>query len=127
MPVTEQTAADDLRPDRGVQAALRRYRFLAYVVGVGLLVLVFIGVPLQYGANVPQVAEIVGPIHGALYIVYLATAVDLARRTDIRTRQLLAIVLAGFVPFVAFIVERRISRSVERGLRDAGMDPEPPV
>lgn len=127
MPVTEQTAADDLRPDRSVQAALRRYRFLAYVVGVGLLVLVFIGVPLQYGANVPQVAEIVGPIHGALYIVYLATAVDLARRTDIRTRELLAIVLAGFVPFVAFIVERRISRSVERGLRDAGMDPEAPV
>ncbi|MFZ0666869.1 MAG: DUF3817 domain-containing protein [Acidimicrobiales bacterium] len=125
--MTEQTAADDLRPDRSVQAALRRYRFLAYVVGVGLLVLVFIGVPLQYGANVPQVAEIVGPIHGALYIVYLATAVDLARRTDIRTRELLAIVLAGFVPFVAFIVERRISRSVERGLRDAGMDPEAPV
>jgi integral membrane protein len=126
MPVTEQTGADDLQADPGVRAALRRYRYLAYVVGVGLLVLVFVGVPLQYGANVPQVAEVVGPIHGALYIVYLATAVDLARRSDLTTRQLFAIVLAGFVPFVAFVVERRISASVQSGLDDAGVSPESP-
>ncbi len=52
-------------------SALLRYRVLAYVVGVGLIVLVFVGVPLQFGAGLPQVAEIVGPIHGTLYIVYL--------------------------------------------------------
>ena len=53
---------------------------LAYVVGVGLIVLVFVGVPLQFGAGLPQVAEIVGPIHGTMYIVYLVVAADLARR-----------------------------------------------
>lgn len=105
-------------PDNDVRAALRRYRVLAYIVGTGLIILVFIGVPLQYGANLPQVAQIVGPIHGAIYIIYLIGAVDLARRSSLKARQLLAIVLAGFLPFLAFIVERRITSVVERELEE---------
>jgi integral membrane protein len=93
-----------------VTAALRRYQVMAYIVGVGLLILVFVGVPLQYGANVPQVAEIVGPIHGILYIVYLLAAVDLFRRARFTLWQLAAMVGAGFVPFLAFVVERKVTR-----------------
>jgi integral membrane protein len=85
---------------------------MAYVVGTGLIILVLVGVPLQYAAGAPQVAEIVGPIHGAMYIVYLAAAVDLSRRAQLATRQLAMIALSGFVPFLAFFVERRISARV---------------
>ena len=72
---------------------------MAYVVGIGLILLVLVGVPLQYAAGMPQVAEIVGPIHGVMYIVYLAAAVDLAGDGQLATRQLAMIALAGFVPF----------------------------
>jgi integral membrane protein len=85
---------------------------MAITVGVGLLILVFIGVPLQYGANLPQVAAIVGPIHGFLYIVYLLTAVDLARRARFTLWQMAAMVGAGFIPFLAFVVEARVARRV---------------
>ncbi len=78
--MTRPGVTDEARAAQGVRSALARYRVMAYVVGIGLIVLVFVGVPLQYGAGVPQVAQIVGPIHGAMYIVYLAIAVDLARR-----------------------------------------------
>lgn len=105
-----------------IENARRRYAVMAYVVGVGLLVLVLVGVPLQYGADVPQVAEIVGPIHGFLYIVYLVAAFDLARRARFSFWQLAAMVGAGFVPFLAFVIERRVSRRV------AALAPEePPV
>jgi integral membrane protein len=100
------------KTDESVASALVRYRVLAYVVGVGLIVLVFVGVPLQFAAGKPQVAEIVGPVHGTLYIVYLVVAADLARRTGLRMRQLIGIVLAGLVPFLTFVVERRITASV---------------
>jgi integral membrane protein len=96
----------------GLTGALLRYKVMAYMVGVGLLVLVLVGVPLQYGANVPQVAEIVGPIHGFLYIVYLLAAVDLARRARFTLLQMAAMVAAGFLPFLAFIIERRVERRV---------------
>jgi integral membrane protein len=91
---------------------------MAYVVGIGLLVLVLVGVPLQYGANVPQVAEIVGPIHGFLYIVYLLAAVDLARRARFTLLQMAAMIGAGFLPFLAFIIERRVERRVYDVLRE---------
>jgi len=95
-----------------VRGALLRYRVMAYVVGTGLLILVFVGVPLQYGAGEPAVAQVVGPIHGFLYIVYLATALDLARRAQFRLLQLAAMVGAGFVPFLAFVVEHRVARRI---------------
>jgi integral membrane protein len=111
MPVTGPDPTEEaIEPT--TRSALARYRVMAYIVGVGLLVLVLVGVPLQYGAGLPQVAEIVGPIHGVMYIVYLAAAVDLTRRANLRTRQLASIVLAGFLPFFAFFVERRITASV---------------
>ena len=85
---------------------------MATVVGIGLLVLVLVGVPLQYGAGVKTVVAVVGPLHGALYIVYLAAGYDLARRSRLTLLQMAAVVLAGFVPFLAFVVERRITRLV---------------
>lgn len=109
----------------GIEGALLRYKVMAYVVGIGLLILVFVGVPLQYGADVPQVAQIVGPIHGFLYVVYLLTAVDLARRARFTLLQMLAMVAAGFLPFVAFIIERRVEVRVRETL--VGDEPAAPA
>jgi integral membrane protein len=99
------------------QATLLRYRVMAYVVGVGLLVLVLAGIPLQYAEGEPAVVHIVGPLHGFLYIVYLATVADLARRFRLSLGQVIALVAAGFVPFLAFVVERRTTRRIEREAR----------
>lgn len=97
-------------PGHGLGHALLRYRVMAYVVGVGLATLVFVGVPLQYGAGLPQVDEIVGPIHGFLYIVYLLAAVDLARRARFTLLQMAAMIGAGFVPLLAFVIEHRVTK-----------------
>ena len=99
---------------RGLRGALLRYRVMAYVVGVALLVLVLIGMPLQYAAGRPQVVDVVGPLHGFLYIVYLFVATDLTRRAGWPLSSLVPVILAGLVPFLMFVVERRVSR--EAGL-----------
>lgn len=109
-------ARDGSTATAGLAAAYRRYRLLAYVVGVGLVVLVFLGIPLQYGADVPEVAQIVGPIHGFFYIAYLIAAVDLARRARFTLWQMAAMILAGFIPFVAFVIERRVARRLAASL-----------
>jgi len=63
-----------------MHAALTRYRVIAYIVGVVLVVLVVIGMPLKYAADQPLIVETVGPAHGFLYMVYLVAVFDLARR-----------------------------------------------
>lgn len=93
---------------------LVRYRIMAYVVGVMLIVLVCIAVPIQYAANRPTMAQVVSPIHGILYMIYLVTVWDLVRRGGFTRRQVVAMVGSGFVPGLAFVVERRITRAEAR-------------
>lgn len=95
--------------------ALLRYRIMAYVVGIGLIILVFVGVPLQVAGH-PAVANVVGVVHGILYVVYLLAAYGLYRKAHFTLLQLVAMVAAGFVPFLAFYVERRTTRRISRDL-----------
>ncbi|MDQ6797746.1 MAG: DUF3817 domain-containing protein [Actinomycetota bacterium] len=92
-----------------MRAALLRYRVMADIVGVALLVLVVVGMPLEYLADQPAVVNVLGPLHGLLYIVYLLAALDLSRRAHLRLAQMVAMAAAGFLPFLAFIVERRMT------------------
>jgi len=98
--------------DPGLRGALIRYRVMAYAVGVGLVVLVFVGIPLQIAGH-PEVVNVVGPIHGFLYIVYLVSTADLTRRGRWPISSLVWVILAGLIPFAAFVVERRVTRRVE--------------
>jgi integral membrane protein len=95
-----------------VRGALLRYRTIAYIVGVVLVVLVVIGMPLKYGWDKPGVVETVGPAHGFLYMVYLVAVFDLARRTRWGLRRMLLVMLAGTIPFVSFYAERVVTRWV---------------
>lgn len=103
-----------------LRSALLRYRVMAYAVGIGLVVLVVIGMPLQFAAGHPEVVQIVGPLHGFLYIIYLVVAADLIRRLGWPVSQLAPVILAGLVPFLAFFVERRLTTRVESGLASGG-------
>jgi integral membrane protein len=96
---------------RGLDGALLRYRVLAWTVGVGLATLVFVGIPLQIAGHAGLVA-VAGPIHGFFYIVYLVAALDLARRARFGFLEMIAMVGAGFLPLLAFVIERRITRRV---------------
>ena len=98
-----------------VASALGRYRVMAYVVGVMLLVLVFVAVPLRYAAGIPEVSRVVSPVHGFLYIVYLVAAFDLALRARFTAKGTVLVLLAGVVPLVSFWAERRVTSRVRAG------------
>ena len=108
-------AADTTTLAPRTAAALTRYRVMAYVVGVMLVVLVFVAVPLNYLADVPEVSAVVSPIHGFLYIVYLLTAFDLALKARFTAKGTVLVLLAGVVPFVSFWAERRVTARVRAG------------
>ena len=96
----------------GVAAPLRRYRVLANVVGVVLLVLVLVAMPLRYLGGEESLSKTISPIHGTLFIVFLGVTYDLARRLRWPTRRMLVVMLSGTVPFFSFVMERRVTRDV---------------
>lgn len=97
-----------------MESALRRYRVMAYVVGVMLLVLVFVAMPLKYFADRPGLVATVGPVHGFLYMVYLVVAFDLARRANWGLGRMALFLAAGTIPFMSFVAERRATRLIEQ-------------
>ncbi|MGD0379888.1 MAG: DUF3817 domain-containing protein [Acidimicrobiales bacterium] len=100
------------------QSLLTRYRVMAYTTAVLLIVLVFVGVPLQ-AAGHPGLATVLGTIHGFLYLIYLVVAFQLTRRLHIPVVRTLLVLLAGTVPFGAIIAERRLTSEYSRQTRQA--------
>ena len=96
-----------------MRASLLFYRTLAYVVGVGLIILVLIAVPLKYLADSPTLVAIVGPLHGFLYMVYLVATVNLAFRAHWSPVKTMLVMLAGTIPFVSFVAERKVTADEE--------------
>lgn len=93
-----------------MSSALTRYRVMAYVVGVMLLVLVFVAMPVKYVGGDDTLVAVVGPAHGFLFMVYLVTALNLAvvrRWAPVRT---VVVMLAGTIPFLSFVMERKVTR-----------------
>jgi integral membrane protein len=95
-----------------VESALKRYRVAAYVVGVFLLILTLVAMPLKYLAQESALVAIVGPIHGFLYMVYLVLAFHLSILARWSFRYTLAILVAGTIPFLSFVAERKVTHRV---------------
>lgn len=95
-----------------MKAALTRYRVLAHVVGVALLLLALVAMPLKYLADEPTLVALVGPVHGFLYMAYLLATLDLAVRQRWSPGWTVGVMLAGTVPFLSFVVERRVTHQV---------------
>lgn len=91
-----------------MHAAVLRYRVMAYVTGVVLIVLCFVGIPLQIAGH-PAVANDVGVVHGILYIIYLIVACLLAMRLKLTSGPTVLLLLAGTIPVLTFVVERRMT------------------
>lgn len=108
-----------------MRSALTRYRVMAYVVGVLLLLLVFVHVPLKYIWHIETPIAI---FHGWMYMIYLVTVVDLAMRCrwQIFPRTFL-IALAGTVPFFSFYAEHKATAWAKAAIVDREAADSAPV
>ncbi|UPK75092.1 DUF3817 domain-containing protein [Nocardioidaceae bacterium SCSIO 66511] len=98
-----------------MESALTRYRVMANIVGVLLIVLILIGVPLKYlasdGSSPQELGEFIttylGVAHGWLYMIFLIMAALLARTARWTIPFTIVTLLCGTIPVVSFWAERR--------------------
>ncbi|AXK35481.1 DUF3817 domain-containing protein [Streptomyces armeniacus] len=101
------------------KSVLTRYRVMAYVTAVMLLLLCGCMV-MKYGFEKGEdLTFVVSQLHGVLYIVYLVCAFDLGQKARWHFGKLLWVLLSGTIPTAAFFVERKVVREVEPLLADA--------
>ncbi|MDN5748555.1 MAG: DUF3817 domain-containing protein [Pseudonocardia sp.] len=98
-----------------IAAALRNYRIAAWVTGIGLIVLVFIAMPLKYFFDTPGPVAVVGVTHGFLYMIYIVCTLILAERVRAKPLEALVVLLAGTIPVASFVAERAVTARVQAG------------
>ncbi|WP_420042158.1 DUF3817 domain-containing protein [Gordonia sp. MP11Mi] len=95
-----------------VKSALLRYRILAWVTGVWLLLLVA-EVISKYGFDVDGFGW-VGIAHGWIYFIYLIMTVDLSIKARWPIGKLVTTAVAGTIPFLSFYFEHIRAREVKQ-------------
>jgi len=93
-----------------MRAAALRYRVMAYITGVLIIVVCFVGIPMQVAAHNVWIVNNIGTVHGFLYIVYIVVAYILAQKLKMKTGPTVLLLLAGTVPVMTFYVERWMQR-----------------
>lgn len=95
--------------------ALLAFRVMAYVTGVMLLLLVFVAMPVKYvdalGGD-GTLVRIIGTAHGWIYFVYVITAFVVAQKLHWDVWRTVLLLLAGTIPFMSFVAERKVMASV---------------
>ena len=83
-------------------------RKIAIVEGTTLILLVLIAVPLKRLWGYPEAVQIMGPIHGAAFLVYVAALSYYLNQQMLVTKQWGIGLLAAFIPFGSYIFEQRV-------------------
>jgi integral membrane protein len=129
--VTETSVPSTTQPPKSpLASSLTRYRVLAWVTGVLLLLLTlhvvlqvvqfdgtsfsWSGVFEEQGLDVvvPGAGHLIPLLHGWFYLLYVLCAIDLWLRTRLPFVRSVLVVLAGTVPTMSFVAERWVTHRV---------------
>jgi integral membrane protein len=90
-----------------------RLRVLGFLEGISLILLVFIAVPLKYGTDDPTLTKMLGPIHGALFLLFILNtlSVGVEQKWEFK-KTTWKVILACFIPFGTFYIDRKILSKV---------------
>ena len=91
-----------------------RLRLLAFLEGVSLLVLVFVAVPMKHFFDNPAAVKAIGPVHGALFLLFIFNALRVGVEERWKFRETTwKVLLACFVPFGTFYIDYSILRNLD--------------
>jgi integral membrane protein len=94
-----------------LRTAALRYRVMAYITGVLIIVVCFVGIPMQVAGHNAFIVNDIGTIHGVLYIIYIIFAYILAQKLKMKMGPTILLLLAGTIPIMTFFVERWMMRT----------------
>jgi len=90
---------------------IKSFIAVARAEGISLIILLFIAMPLKYIWNNPTWVEIVGMIHGILFIAYVAWSIWVYMALKWSFKKLTVIILASIIPFGTFYIENKYLKS----------------
>lgn len=87
--------------------SIKNFRYVALIEATSFLLLL-LATGLKYGADGPDLAPILGPIHGALFLAYVYMALSLREDAGWDGPTTVGVLAGAVIPFGGFVVERRV-------------------
>ena len=97
--------------------ALNRLRLIGILEGISYLVLLGIAMPLKYLAGRPEAVQVVGWIHGGLFVLFVAAVGDVWRRARWPLSRVAGALVAADLPFGTFVLDKRLRADVRLAVR----------
>ena len=89
--------------------SIGRLRIIGFLEGISLLILTGIAVPVKYLLDDPSWVKLIGPIHGALFILFVINALTVGVEQRWKFRETTwKVLLACFIPFGTFYIDWKI-------------------
>lgn len=92
-----------------LKSSLGIFRIIGFLEGMSFIVLMFIAMPFKYLLNKPLAVEIVGMMHGVLFVLFVIYALYLSyvKRWNI-LKVTVPILLSSILPFGTFVADKKI-------------------
>ena len=88
-------------------------RAIGRAEGISFLLLLLVAMPFKYIGHNPALVHWLGPVHGGLFVLYLVSALAVARILKWRWIEVLLASMAAVVPFGPFVFEAWLRREAK--------------
>ncbi|MCS6822239.1 MAG: DUF3817 domain-containing protein [Microscillaceae bacterium] len=90
------------------ETAFGRFRILAFLEGVSLLVILFVTMPLKYWYDMPAPNKFWGMLHGILFIAYVLWVIQLKIEQNWSWQKTFLALIAAILPLGTFWADRKL-------------------
>jgi len=91
-----------------------RLRIVGFLEGISLIVLLFIAVPLKYIWGYPMGSQVMGTIHGALFLLFVVNTLSVGVEQNWKfATTTWKVLLACVIPFGTFYIDNKILRHIK--------------
>jgi len=94
-------------------SSIRSLRYVALVEATSFLVLLA-ATYIKYANDSPAGVQIMGPVHGIIFVAYVLIALNVRRPARWSNRTTLGVMLGAVVPFGGFVVDRWLAKTTQR-------------
>ncbi|KQM53740.1 hypothetical protein ASE55_07390 [Chryseobacterium sp. Leaf201] len=92
-----------------LKTGIGRLRIIAILEGISLLTLVFIAVPMKHMMDNPAFVKVMGPVHGALFLLFLFNTLSVGVEQNWKFKETTwKVLLACMIPFGTFYIDWKI-------------------
>ncbi|MDD7885067.1 DUF3817 domain-containing protein [Flavivirga sp. 57AJ16] len=97
-----------------LKTSVGRLRLIGLLEGISLLILIFIAVPLKYGFEQPNLVKTMGPVHGALFLLYIFNTLSIGVNQSWKfTETTWKVLFACIIPFGTFFIDKKILSKIK--------------